>query len=162
MSGIVFLIFVAGAAGACSRLASTTPSPVARELGDVFVTANLRAVGPGSGVGGTVRVVDLPGTEDMQIQVEATGLPPGEHAWHIHSGSCAQPGEIVVPFTSVGQMRGVDEPIEIEANGRGEESAPIPGSLLTEARLRSSAYSVHIHAQPGMNPGARIACADLR
>jgi hypothetical protein len=155
-------LIVLAAAGACSSIASQAPSGVVREVGDVIVTSNLQSAGQTTGVSGTVRVVDLPATSDMQIQVEANGLPPGGHAWHIHTGTCQQPGGIVVPFTPVGQREGLDEPITADANGRATEDAPIPGSMLTQETLAATPHVVNIHANPGASPGGAVACAPLQ
>lgn len=155
------LIVLAAGAG-CSTVASQAPAEVVREVGDVVVTSNLQSAGQATGVGGTVRVIDLPGTSDMQIQVEGTGLPPGEHAWHIHAGTCAQPGAIVIPFTPVGQREGLDEAIEVDANGRGSEDGTIPSSMLTQEQLAANPHVVNIHANPGASPGPAVACAPLR
>ena len=150
------------AGGGCSSIASQAPSGVVRELGDVIVTSNLQSAGQTTGVSGTVRVIDLPGTSDMQIQVEANGLPAGGHAWHIHTGTCQQPGAIVVPFTPVGQREGLDEPITADANGRATEDGPIPSSMLTQEQMAANPHIVNIHANPGASPGGAVACAPLR
>lgn len=118
---IALSVMLAASATACSTVASEAPSGVVREVGDVFLTANLSASGQ-AGIGGTVRAIDLPATEDIQVQVEATGLPPGPHAWHIHAGSCAQQGAVVVPFTPTRQMEGLDEDIRADANGEAQRA----------------------------------------
>lgn len=158
-AGVIILFgFIAG----CSRAASEAPSSVVRELGDVFINASLQPAGQGSGISGAVRVVDLPATSDLHVQLEANGLPPGPHAWHIHSGTCANPGSVLVPFTSIGQMEGLDAPVVAGADGRAAEDAHVPGNLLTREQLTAGSYSLHIHAQAGTNPGSSIACATLR
>ena len=155
--GSLFLCCLAGCAGTGAEV----PAAIVRATGDEFITAAIRPSGGGN-AGGLVRVIDVPTTSSMQIQVEATGLPPGPHAWHIHTGTCAQPGAVVVPFTTIGQREGIDEAITAEADGRATEDALIPGALMTRQQLTASPHIVNIHAQGGANPGAGIACADLR
>lgn len=146
----------------CSAVAEEIPTAAARTVGDVFITSNIQGTGAGSNAGGLVRLVDLPATEDMQVQVEATGLPSGSHSWHIHSGTCAQPGGVVVAFTTIGQNEGLDEPIVADAQGRAAEDARVPANRLTRQQITSGSYIVNIHARSGPNPGPTIACADLR
>lgn len=152
----VVLATVAG----CSTV--EVPAAAVRAIGDSFVDAEIRRVGEsGPAVGGTVHVIDLPNTEDIHIQVEATGLPPGFHAWHIHSGTCASSGGIVLAFTTAGQNQGIDDPIEADANGRAAEDAHIPSDRMTQQRLLATPHALHIHANVSP-PGQSIACADLR
>jgi Cu/Zn superoxide dismutase len=146
---------------ACS--AAAAPSEVVSAVGDTFVDANIQRSGTAgpAGVGGTVRVLDLPATENIHIQVAATGLPAGPHAWHIHSGTCAMAGGIVLAFTTAGQNQGIDNPIVAAADGRGAEDADIPANRMTQQQLTASPHALHIHANV-TPPGASIACADLR
>lgn len=155
--GSLLLCCVAGCAGTGAEV----PAAVVRATGDEFITAGIRPAGGGN-AGGLVRVIDIPTTSTMQVQVEATGLPPGPHAWHIHTGTCAQPGSVVVPFTPIGQREGIDEAITAAADGRATEDAVIPGALLTRQQLTASPHIVNIHAQGGASPGPGIACAELR
>lgn len=145
---------------ACSTV--EVPAAAVRAVGDSFVDAEIQRVGAtGPAVGGNVQVIDLPNTNDIHIQVEATGLPPGFHAWHIHSGTCANSGGIVLAFTTAGQNQGIDDPIEAGMDGRAAEDAHIPSDRMTQQQLTGSPHALHIHANVSP-PGESIACADLR
>jgi Cu/Zn superoxide dismutase len=154
-------LYVISVAAACS--AAGAPSEVVSAVGDTFVEANLQRSGTAgpANVGGTVRLLDLPATDNSHIQVAATGLPPGPHAWHIHTGTCAQAGGVVLAFTTAGQNQGIDNPIVAGADGRGAEDADIPANRMTQQQLTGSPHALHIHANV-TPPGASIACADLR
>lgn len=152
------LVMLAG----CSALGLETPEApegVVSAVGNTFLRAPVQGAGGAAGVSGEVEVIDLPQTDDLHIQVEVAGIAPGQHAWHIHSGTCAQMGGIVVPFTTAGPNTGIDEPIEVAANGRGEEDAHIPAARLTRQQLEGGDYALNIHANPGGGPG--VACANL-
>lgn len=155
-------VLVLAVLAGCSTIGVETPEApegVVSAVGDDFVRSPVRGAGGATGVSGEVEVVDLPTTDDMQVQVEVRGIAPGQHAWHIHSGSCAQPGGIVVPFTAAGQMAALDDPIEVGANGAGEEDARIPAERLSRQQIESGDYALNIHANP--SGGAPVACADL-
>ena len=164
MNNVLNMLVTFGAISALFAACSSVEVPAAavEVVGDTFVDANLQRVGTtGPAVGGSVEVIDLPGTDDIHIQVDATGLPPGPHAWHIHSGTCATTGGIVLAFTTAGQNQGIDDPIDAGADGRGAEDAHIPANRMTQQQLTGSPHALHIHANV-TPPGQSIACADLR
>lgn len=157
-------LLVAGCSSARERVETPeVPAAVVAAVGDVFIRSAFQP-GPGDTgqpAGGAVRVIDLPNTSDMQIQVELSGLTTGAHAWHIHSGACGQQAPVLVAFTPTAQMQGLDEPITANANGEAKEDARIPSDRLTRQQLEAGAYSVHVHQRAGLDHGPTVACANL-
>lgn len=155
--GLPIVLLAAGCAGGLPEV----PADLTAELGDVLVESPLQVTAPGWAITGTVRLVDIPRRSTMQIQVEADGLTPGPHAWHIHTGSCDNIGGIVVPFTPIGAREGIDEPLTASTEGEAAEDALIPASLLSQQQLAAGPYSLNIHNAAGANPGPSVACANL-
>lgn len=151
------VLLIAGCAGGLPEV----PADLTAELGNMIVESPLQVAAPGWAITGTVRLVDVPRRSSMQIQVEADGLTPGPHAWHIHTGSCDNVGGIAVPFTTIGAREGIDEPIMASAEGEAAEDALIPPSLLSQEQLAAGSYSLNIHNAAGANPGPTVACANL-
>lgn len=148
--------------GGCSALGiepPEAPEGVVSAVGDSFLRSPIQGAGGATGVSGEVELVDLPQTDDMQVQVDVSGISPGGHAWHIHSGTCAQLGGIVVPFTTAGPNQGLDTPIEVSAGGRGEADARIPAERLSRQQVEGGDYALNIHANATGGPG--VACANL-
>lgn len=103
----------------------------------------------GSTVSGTVMVRPV---SDAQTQATVTlaGAAPGSVLpWHIHSGTCAQPGGIVGPPTAYTAA-------SVGADGTGTVVVTLPFATPT-----SGAYSVNVHASPS-DMGTYVACADLK
>ena len=160
--GVLTLLAALVGAGGCSALGiepPEAPEAVVSAVGNTFLRSPIQGAGGATGVSGEVELVDLPQTDDMQVQVDVAGIAPGGHAWHIHSGTCAQLGGIVVPFTTAGQNQGIDTPIEVGANGRGEADARIPADRLSRQQIEGGDYAPNIHANPNGGPG--VACANL-
>lgn len=160
--GIVTATGVSVMLAGCSALGvepPEAPEGAVSAVGNSFMRSPLRAEGGGSGVSGEVELIDLPATDDMQVQVDVSGIAPGAHAWHIHTGTCAQMGGIFLPFTTAGSNAGIDDPIEVGADGRGEEDANIPAARLTRQQLEAGDYALNIHANATGGPG--VACANL-
>jgi hypothetical protein len=63
-------------------------------------TYTVRAVEPGSGVlpPGAGSITYDPAAHTLSVMVDASGLTPGAHAAHIHTGSCQQQGAVVYPL----------------------------------------------------------------
>lgn len=97
----------------------------------------------------------------FRLTATVYGLTPGEHAWHIHSGTCDQNGPVKVAITSTAQQHGIGRSLDANRNGEAMGSVTVPGSDLTLAQLESGQYSLHIHQHGGVNPGPTVACADL-
>jgi hypothetical protein len=147
--------------GGCAGSLSEIPEEIAAELGEVVVEDSLQSTAPGWNVTGVARLVDIPRYSSMQVQVQATGLTPGAHGWHIHSGGCDNPGEVVVPFTEIGTQPGIDDPIVAGSDGAAADDAIVPPARLTREQVQAGEYSLHIHNTDGPDPGPGIACADF-
>lgn len=159
---VVQLGVVLAGLGGCSALGiepPEAPEGVVSAVGNTFLRSPIQGVGGATGVSGEVELVDLPQTDDMQVQVDVSGISPGAHAWHIHSGTCAQLGGIVVPFTTAGPNQGIDEAIQVAANGRGEADARLPADRLSRQQIENGDYALNIHANATGGPG--VACANL-
>ena len=135
---------------------------------------------------GTVRAWQTAG--GVSFRIDASGLPHGIHALHVHAvGRCDPPG-----FDSAGahwnpasRRHGINNPqgphagdlpnVEVAANGVIGATVTLPGaSLLTPPGVPGAlldadgaALVVHAHADdyvtdPSGNSGGRIACAVLQ
>jgi len=115
------------------------------------------------------------------LRVELEGLTPGEHAWHIHEGDCANLGQVVIaltPATDQPTMPGA-QALMADADGKATATVTIPradldklhtgapGTPATPGQAESAAgevqqrYSINVHQQAGENPGPPAACANL-
>lgn len=99
--------------------------------------------------------------QGFRVEVSLNGLSEGDHAWHIHDGPCGQNGPVVVPFSATADEEGLTDDLSVDESGRAESSADVPAEDLTLDRLQSGQYSVHVHAQGGVDHGPTVACADL-
>jgi len=123
---------------------------------------------------GQVTVVETP--QGLLIHAKLSGLPPGEHALHIHGVGKCEP-----PFTSAGghynpadKKHGFENPagmhagdlpnVEVAANGTAEVDVFAPGLKLSELRdADGAAFVIHAgpddyESDPAGNAGDRIAC----
>jgi hypothetical protein len=93
----------------------------------------------------------MPGTgEQTTATVTVTGAPAnGTHPWHVHSGTCAQPGPIVGPPAAY-------TPLKVDSAGTARLEATLPFATPT-----TGAYSVNVHMSPAQM-GMIVGCADLR
>ena len=91
-----------------------------------------------------------------------TGVPEGEHAWHIHQGACGtKDAPVVVPFTATKDKPGIGSPLVAAAGGSTTAEVTVPSSVLTTQQLQSGDYSLHVHQKSGTDHGPSIACANL-
>jgi Cu/Zn superoxide dismutase len=123
-------------------------------------TTMVSPASPDGMVSGNVEVD--PNEDGTEISVEFTGLTPGEHAWHIHQGTCAAPGNVVVPFTDTESMMGIGEPLDADDDGNASAEVTIPAASLATNAIETGDYSLHVHERGGTDHGASVACADLR
>jgi|SwirhirootsSR3_FD_contig_31_26903752_length_582_multi_5_in_0_out_0_1 Cu/Zn superoxide dismutase len=140
------------------------PAPTPEAAPTPLVTAAVTGKGTGSKIQGQVQV--LPSTDpatSFKVSVDLTGVPEGMHDWHIHQGSCAANGPVVVPFTADKDKQGISSPIQAPADGIVKVEADVPSSMLTADQLKSGEYSLHVHAKSdAKNHGPTIACSDLK
>jgi hypothetical protein len=110
------------------------------------VTIQMQATG-GSKVTGTA-VLTQSGN-GVEVNVKLSGFDPStKHDGHIHVGSCAAQGGVVVPLDS------------ITADASGAGSADTTESTLTFAQVTDGKHYVqyHISSNP---PGNPVSCADI-
>ena len=72
------------------------------DMAGMASTLSLQPVG-GSTTSGQATVT--PNGAQTQVQIQLSGLTPGEHPGHIHSGTCEAPGAVVqaLPVVTAGQ-----------------------------------------------------------
>lgn len=95
----------------------------------------------------------------MRVRVQVSGLPPGEHAWHIHAGACEADGEVVIPFTATADEEGIADPLTPDAQGIAMAEIEVPA--LADRWMGTGDHSIHVHEAAGTEPGPALACADL-
>lgn len=108
-------------------------------------------------VDGTLEVADRNGALELIVDLE--GLPPGEHAWHIHEGACDEAGPIRLPLSSTSDMEGTVGPVTVDAEGRVDRTVRVPG--LNRAWVDAGDHSLHIHERPGTDHGPTLVCAEI-
>jgi Cu/Zn superoxide dismutase len=132
---------------------ATTPAP----------TPRTSMVVPGADAptaSGQLRITDnTDGSTELNLNV--TGLPAGDHAWHIHSAACGTDGPIAVPITSAGDQEGIGDPFTVGEDGSGNATVTIPADRLSQDQIRMGQYSVHVHAGTVEQMGASLICAPL-
>lgn len=134
---VVIALALAFGAAACDDDETTTEPGGSRSF-------DLTSIG-GSDVSGTAVITD-DGGENSTVEVTLTGLEANtEHAGHVHTGSCADQGGIVVTL----------EPITADSEGSGTAvSMSVPDDQLTTDFY----IQYHVSFDP---PGAPIACGDI-
>ncbi|MGH7468818.1 MAG: hypothetical protein ACRENP_12745 [Longimicrobiales bacterium] len=117
----------------------------------------------GTNIGGQVQVMPTDGDPGgFRVVVNLTGVPEGEHAWHIHQGACsAKNAPVVVAFTAEGDKPALSTPLVAGADGNVTAEATVPSTMLSLQQLQSGEYSLHTHRKAGTDQGPSIACADL-
>jgi hypothetical protein len=111
---------------------------------DPTVTFAMNAVN-GNGITGTVTIEDQPGN-GATVTVTLRGLTPdGQHAGHIHVGTCANQGAIVAGLN----------PVTADAQGTGSATTTgVPDELLGAGQY----VQYHVALNPS---GAPMSCADI-
>lgn len=135
---------------------TTTPEPVDPEPYNTMLVPTT----PDGTAAGTVELD--PNPDGTEINAEFTGLTPGEHAWHIHQGTCAAPGDVVIAFTDTETMMGIAGPLEADADGNASAEVTVPAASLATDAIETGDYSLHVHESGGTDHGPSVACADLR
>jgi hypothetical protein len=99
--------------------------------------------------------------DGLELRVHLMGLSEGDHAWHIHRGTCDSPGQVVLPISDMGDMSGVGSDLNAGADGMAEETVNIDRDRLVALDLNQS-HIINVHLRGGDNPGPAIACAPIQ
>ena len=145
---------VAASVGACGS-SPTQPSTSSQ------ATASRAAASPvnvplGDQPSGTVTLSWDPQTKNVTAKLQMVGFTPGSsHAMHIHQGSCAAQGDVLVPFP------------DVTANDGGAIDTTVTSSQPSAAGLAAGTF-LNIHLAPAAQlggPGSLgytpISCADI-
>jgi Cu/Zn superoxide dismutase len=105
---------------------------------------------------GTVTLSWDPQTKNVSAKLQIVGFTPGSsHAMHIHQGSCASQGDVLVPFP------------DVTANDGGAIDTTVTSSQPSAAGLAAGTF-LNIHLAPAAQMGAPgslgytpISCADI-
>ncbi len=101
----------------------------------------------GSGVSGTATLTAVGNTTTVSLSV--SGFAPNtSHATHIHTGTCANPGGIVIDLPT----------LTADASGAASATATVNASL---ASLMDGNHIIQTHVTSGANFGAGVACGDI-
>jgi Cu-Zn family superoxide dismutase len=134
---------------------------------------------------GDVQFAEREHNGGVVVRVQAWGLPPGSHGFHIHdSGSCDTPGfnNAGGHFNPFGKKHGLLNPegphagdlpnLVVPSNGKVDVTFNLPSVTLKEGRnslMQKNGTSVVIHSDPddgisdpAGNSGTRIACGVIR
>lgn len=143
-------------------------------------TAVIQGTREGSPIHGTATFTDSP--EGLEVAVEVTGVPPGQHGLHVHEfGGCANDGKAAgghynphgaqhgfLPEDGfVGAHAGDFGNIEIDQDGRGELDLAIMGLHVGDGAFTVGGRAVVLHekpddfSQPLGNAGGRIGCGTI-
>lgn len=141
-----------------SPAAETRTAPPAAPRPQILNESSFEAAeGTDVEIDGTLEVVDRNGTLELAVHVE--GLPPGEHAWHIHSAPCGDAAPVVLALSSTSDMEGTVGPVTIDPQGMVDRTVRLPG--LDRSWVGSGTHSLHIHQRPGTDHGPTLACANI-
>ena len=152
--------FMMAAAVVAASVAACGSSPTQPSTSSQ-ATASRAAASPvnvplGDQPSGTVTLSWDPQTKNVTAQLQMVGFTPGSsHAMHIHQGSCAAQGDVLVPFP------------DVTANDGGAIDTTVTSSQPSAAGLAAGTF-LNIHLAPAAQlggPGSLgytpIACADI-
>lgn len=116
--------------------AQETPSaPPAR-----LIQSPLRPLNDGD-VGG--RVEFFREDDMLSVSLRAANLSPGEHASHIHAGTCEEPGDVVTPLNP--------------PTAEGQDTTGVESEVNADELRAGEPYLVMVHG----SQGAPVACAEV-
>jgi hypothetical protein len=98
--------------------------------------------------------------DGLELRVHLMGLGDGDHAWHVHRGTCASPGAVVLALSDHGETSGIASDLSAGSDGMVEETVNIDRDRYAGLNLQES-HVVNVHMRGGDNPGPAIACAEL-
>jgi Cu-Zn family superoxide dismutase len=165
-------------------IAATSLFSVALYAADKPVTVTLKDA-MGKDVG-TAKLSDGPGGKGVRITASLMGLPPGEHAFHIHTtAKCDAPGFTTAGghFNPEGKHHGINNPMDpkphdgdmenfmVKPNGTAKVNVVNMGVTLGDGPnsvFAGGGTALMIHAKaddlksdPSGNAGDRIACGTI-
>lgn len=159
---------------AAAALTGDTVRDTTRAEGDTAITASATVRdSAGRELG---RVTVTPEADGFRLAGDITGLPPGDHGFHVHAvGQCQPPFESAGPhWNPTNRQHGTQNPngphvgdltsLTVGSDGIGNVNALITGHTMAQL-LDADGASVVVHASaddyrtdPSGNSGARIAC----
>jgi hypothetical protein len=108
-------------------------------------TIAMQPVG-GSGVSGEATLTES--GQQTQVMVRLMGSTANAtHQGHIHSGTCASPGAVVVPLQS----------ISVDAQGSGTSTSTVDVPIHTAA----NGQHIVVYHEAGGSPGAPVVCGEI-
>ena len=145
---------VAACVAACGS--SSTPSSTTTSATASGVAGSPVNVALDDQPSGTVALSWDPQTKNVSAKLQMVGFTPGSsHAMHIHQGSCASQGDVLVPFP------------DVTANDGGAIDTTVTSSQPSAAGLAAGTF-LNIHLAPAAQMGAPgslgytpISCADI-
>jgi Cu/Zn superoxide dismutase len=99
--------------------------------------------------------------DGLELRVHLMGLSEGDHAWHIHEGTCESPGRVVLPISDFGEQSGIGGDLNAGADGMAEETVTIDRDRLTTLDTNQQLV-INVHLRGGDEPGPGIACAPVQ
>ena len=151
-------VAVAAVAAACVAAcgSSSTPSSTTTSATATSVAGSPVNVALGNQPSGAVTLSWDPQTKNVSAKLQMVGFTPGSsHAMHIHQGSCAAQGDVLVPFP------------DVTANDGGAVDTTVTSSQPSAAGLAAGTF-LNIHLAPAAQlggPGSLgytpISCADI-
>ncbi|RME06818.1 MAG: hypothetical protein D6812_01050 [Deltaproteobacteria bacterium] len=138
------LLCIIGVVALCPILLA----PLCGGGGEPYATLDFTGTSmPDAGGTGTLTATPNGGTE---IQVSLHDIPEGDHAWHVHEGSCMNQGGIAIDLSSlVGDLHA-------GADGTVETTVTIDEAIGTDGFY----FNIHeFSTNDGVGPG--ITCADV-
>jgi hypothetical protein len=99
--------------------------------------------------------------DGLELRVHVMGLGEGDHAWHIHQGTCESPGQVALPISDFGDRDGVGGDLNAGSDGMVEETVTFDRDRLAGVDLNQN-HIINIHLRGGDDPGPAIACAPIQ
>jgi Cu/Zn superoxide dismutase len=152
---------VAASVSACNSSSkpsatSTSPTAPAQATTTAGAAAGQIVVPLGNEPSGTVTLNWDPQTKFISARLQMAGLTPGSsHAMHIHQGTCANQGDILVPF------------LDVTADDHGAINTTVQSADPSEKGLAAGTLlNIHLASSPQLEgPGSPrwtpISCADI-
>ncbi len=151
---VIGSVVVAASVAACGS--TSTQSSTSSSATTSGAAASPITVALGDQPSGTVALSWDPQTKYVSAKLQMVGFTPGSsHAMHIHQGSCAAQGDVLVPFP------------DVSANNVGAIDTTVTSSQPSAAGLAAGTF-LNIHLAPAAQMGGPeslgytpISCADI-